>query len=250
MRHYGLIGRPLGHSFSKEWFDNMFLQRGIADADYQLYELPSCQGLRQWVSAKGLRGFNVTIPFKQAILPHLDHLTPEAQAIQAVNCVLCAEDPSGRLRLIGHNTDAPAFQACLQPLLPSGCCSALILGTGGAAKAVAHVLRQNGIPFRFVSRNPGQTAESGTIGYAEAAKLAAHSLLIVNCTPVGMHPSTHATPWPFPETITSAHLCFDLIYNPAETLFLQQARHQGAVIQNGLAMLYRQAELSWQFWQS
>ena len=241
MKKYGLIGKKLGHSWSKDWFEKMFRQEGIRDAAYQLYELPTTDNLSQWVAQEGLLGFNVTIPYKQKVIPMMDGLDPEAEAIGAVNCV---EVVGGRM--IGHNTDAPAFAQTLQPLLHPWHSQALILGTGGASKAVAYALLQLGISFTFVSRTPEKHPHA--ISYAAALDCCSQTYLIVNCTPAGMFPDVDQSPWPNTPPLTERHLCYDLIYNPTKTRFLQQAKGCGASIVNGLAMLERQAQLSWQIW--
>ncbi len=241
MKKYGLIGGKLGHSWSKRWFDEMFAREGIADAEYQLYEMPSVENLRLWASQEKIRGFNVTIPYKKAVIPLLDATDEMASTIGAVNCV---EVRGGRL--IGHNTDAPAFTQILQPLLQPWHTHALVLGTGGASKAVAYALGELGIAYCFVSRSPQDHPNS--ISYAEAASRLKESYLIVNCTPVGMFPNVDVSPWSEASIFGNKHLCYDLIYNPAQTRFLQEAQRHGAATTNGLAMLERQAELSWQIW--
>lgn len=245
----GLIGNPLGHSWSQRWFEEMFRREGFEGATYGLYPLPSLDGLREWVLQEGLAGFNVTIPYKEAVIPYLDGLSEEARAIGAVNCV-CVRDG----RLTGHNTDAPAFRETLLPHLKPWHTRALVLGTGGASKAVSHVLRGLGVEPTLVSR--GRTRGyaptkrlSRVVSYAEAADLVKNHLLVVNATPVGMYPDTEATPWPYAERWTARHLAYDLIYNPAPTLFLKQATEHGAATLGGLPMLHRQAELSWDLWQ-
>lgn len=237
----GLIGNKLGHSWSQQWFEAMFRREGICGASYSLFELPSLNDIRSWAAEKKLDGFNVTIPYKQDIIPFLDELDPTVSAIGAANCIEIRQE-----RLIGHNTDAPAFLQTLQPILRPCHSQALVLGSGGASKAVSFALHQLGISHIVVSRHP----ENGnnTIGYDQAANLANSHLLIINTTPVGMWPNTEATPWPHPHLLTPQHLCYDLIYNPKETRFLIEARQQGAATQNGLAMLHRQAELSWEHW--
>ena len=241
MKKYGLIGKKLGHSLSKEWFERMFLREGICDAEYQTYEMPSLKRLPQWVLQEGMRGLNVTIPYKEEIIALLEHADSVAEEIGAVNCV---EVVGGKL--IGHNTDAPAFARTLQPLLQPWHTRALVLGTGGASKAVAYALKQLGISHSFVSRTP--QGQHRTICYAEALAQVADIYLIVNCTPVGMFPNTQASPWPITPCLSSKHLCYDLIYNPTKTRFLQEAELCGAHIANGLDMLERQAQLSWQIW--
>lgn len=237
----GLIGNKLGHSWSQQWFEAMFRREGICGASYSLFELPNLNDIRSWAAEKKLDGFNVTIPYKQDIIPFLDELDPTVSAIGAANCIEIRQQ-----RLIGHNTDAPAFLQTLQPLLRPCHSQALVLGSGGASKAVSFALHQLGISHIVVSRHP----ENGnnTIGYDQAANLANSHLLIINTTPVGMWPNTEATPWPHPHLLTPQHLCYDLIYNLKETRFLIEARQQGAATQNGLAMLHRQAELSWEHW--
>lgn len=237
----GLIGNKLGHSWSQQWFEAMFRRERICGASYSLFELPSLNDIRSWAAEKKLDGFNVTIPYKQDIIPFLDELDPTVSAIGAANCIEIRQE-----RLIGHNTDAPAFLQTIQPLLRLCHSKALVLGSGGASKAVSFALHQLGISHIVVSRHP----ENGnnTIGYDQAANLANSHLLIINATPVGMWPNTEATPWPHPHLLTPQHLCYDLIYNPKETRFLIEARQQGAATQNGLAMLHRQAELSWEHW--
>lgn len=235
-RHYALIGKHLGHSWSQRWFEAMFAREGLKGHAYTLHEMSSLDRLREWVAEEHICGFNVTIPYKQAILPMLDALSPEADAIGAVNCVVV----SGK-RLVGHNTDAPAFAHTLAQKNPGT--AALILGTGGAARAVAFALETLGIKHQLVSRHPSGDA----IGYTEAASRPRGFDILVNATPVGMWPNVDATPWPY-ET-KGFRLVYDLIYNPSPTLLMQQAAAAGVTVMDGLAMLHRQAELSWQLWQ-
>ncbi|MBR6292203.1 MAG: shikimate dehydrogenase [Bacteroidales bacterium] len=239
MKHYALIGRRLGHSWSQQWFEALFQRLGLYDYNYTLCEMSSLDGLRQWVENERISGFNVTIPYKQAIIPLLDELSPEAKVIGAVNCV-CVNDG----KLVGHNTDAPAFGQSVT----SSPRSALILGTGGAAHAVAYALKQKGIEYLFVSRS-AQGKEKNVIGYDRDTIQRMRFELIVNATPVGMWPDMDASPWPWPELLNEKCLVYDLIYNPSPTLFLRQAAAHGAATIDGTAMLHRQAELSWQLWQ-
>lgn len=243
MKRYGLIGEKLSHSQSPQWFGEMFRREGITDASYRLYEMDSVDNLRRWVFEDDILGFNVTIPYKETVMAHLDALDEAARAIGAVNCVVRQGD-----RLVGHNTDAPAFAETLAPLLRLWHSQALVLGTGGAAKAVAYALRGMDINCTMVSRSPD--SHPGAVSYTQAAAMAATHMLIVNATPVGMYPHTAQNPWPDNGVLGPRHLCYDLIYNPAPTLFLRLAAEQGAATINGTAMLHRQAVLSWELWQS
>lgn len=242
MKHYALIGRSLTHSYSKSLFD----RQQFPNADYRLCPMPSLEGLRQWIKDNQIDGFNVTNPYKQAILPLLDNLSPEARDIGAVNCIVVDQG-----RLMGHNTDAPAFQQTLQTMLQSGSMAigqAYILGTGGAARAVAYALDRLGIPHRFVSRHPEQ--HPGAIGYDQLPT--PHSplpTLLVNATPVGMYPHINATPLPITHYPLPTTLVYDLVYNPSPSLLLQQAAALGAQTKDGSEMLHLQAVLSWQLWQ-
>ena len=241
MKHFALIGYPLEHSYSKQWFD----QQHFPDAAYSLCSMTSLNSLRHWVKAQQIDGFNVTAPYKQAILPSLDALAPEAEETGAVNCVVIRDD-----RLVGHNTDAPAFRQTLETLLNTRFLTlntAYILGTGGAARAVAYALKHMGISYTFVSRTPDK--HPGSIGYTQLSSLQLMpNTLIINATPVGMAPNVSATPWPYADLLGSRHLCYDLVYNPPRTRFLTDAEAQGAHICNGLAMLECQARLSWDIW--
>ncbi len=242
MKQYGLIGKTLSHSWSRQWFEEMFGREGITDCRYSLYELPSVTRLREWVATNGISGLNVTIPYKEAVIPQLDEIDSIAESVGAVNCVAVTDG-----RLVGHNTDAPAFLETLQPLLQPYHRAALVLGTGGAAKAVAYALRQLGIEYLLVSRTPQQHPYA--VSYDDAADLAASHLLIINATPVGMYPDMDDTPWPYPHLLGERHLCYDLIYNPRTTRFLREAAANGAKTCGGLAMLERQAQLSWEIWE-
>ena len=243
MKRYGLIGKKLSHSQSPQWFAEMFVRQGVTDAEYRLYEMDDVENLRHWARDNDMSGFNVTIPYKEAVVLHLDDLDSAARGIGAVNCVACHCDC-----LVGYNTDSPAFAETLAPLLQPWHREALVLGTGGAAKAVAYALHRMGIGSTQVSRFPDR--HPGTVSYAQAAALATTHLLIVNATPVGMHPDAGNTPWIDTNCIGPRHLCYDLIYNPSPTLFLRNAAERGALVSDGSAMLRRQAELSWEIWQS
>lgn len=239
MRHFGLIGRKLGHSFSAKFFTAKFRSEEI-DADYQLYELESIGLLPKLMADYHLDGFNVTIPYKESIIPYLDELTPEARDVGAVNCVVFRESS-----LIGHNTDITGIEASLHWLDLDDGCKALVLGTGGASKAVQYVLRKLGIEYMVVSRDKSR----GDVTYDELSHevVASHNL-IINTTPLGMHPDIESAPEIDYTAITSEHRAFDLVYNPANTEFLRRAKEQGATTMGGIMMLQTQAIASWHFW--
>lgn len=239
---YGLIGYPLGHSFSKDYFNKKFAQLRL-NAFYENFELPSAHAFPELLQrTQNLRGLNVTLPYKETIISYLDALSPEANAIQAVNVIRIT--PQG---LIGYNSDYYGFMASLRPLMRPFDRHAVVLGTGGAARAVAYALSLLDISVQFVSR----TKRTGVITYEELAerKLLATTSLVINCTPLGMFPHTTTFP-PLPyQEISPYHLFYDLIYNPTETLFLSRGKEQGAMTKNGLEMLYLQAEKAWGVWQ-
>lgn len=246
---YALVGKHLAHSFSKIYFEKKFLRLGLTDASYCLIEMPTIQSIRDSVERLRLDGFNVTIPYKEQIIPLLDGIDPTAADIGAVNTVKVVRQYGCKaFRLIGHNTDAPAFLETLQPLLAYGNKQCLVLGTGGASKAVAWALRQLDIAFHFVSRNPKQDSISFQEAYNISSCHSDNQLIIINATPVGMFPDTDASPWQHPELITPQCLCYDLVYNPSPTLFLSQASGRGAVVCDGLKMLHRQADLAFEIW--
>ncbi len=222
MKRFGLIGYPLKHSYSADWFS----RRGV---DYRLFELERIEDFPALLVAEpDLVGLNVTIPYKEAILPYLNSLSPESEAIGAVNCIVCLAG-----KWIGHNTDAPAFRHALETFLPSSYhLSALILGRGGASRAVQYALRQLKIPFEVVNR------------VQVSQEMIEHNNLIINATPIGMFPHTEEAPDLPYQALTPEHYLFDLIYNPAETEFLRRGRQQGAHTQNGLSMFEKQAQLS------
>lgn len=246
MKTYGVIGYPLTHSFSPRYFAEKFHQLGITDHRYIAGEMSDLKELNTWIQKELVLGFNVTIPHKQHILPFLDFIQPAALLMKAVNCVKVNWKTTAHYELVGFNTDVIGFRQSLEPLLKSHHYRALILGTGGAAAAVAYVLRKLNIPFLYVSRNPSHADQ---ISYQDLSKdmMQLHTL-IINTTPVGMHPHMNAAPEiPF-EYLTSRHLLYDLIYNPEETLFLKSGAEMGAEIKNGYEMLILQAEVSWDIW--
>ncbi len=237
MKEFGLIGRPLGHSASAKYFAEKFAAQSI-DAHYALYELES---IEQVESLRGkLCGFNVTIPYKKQILPYLATVSEEAAKVGAVNCVKI--DSCGAMH--GYNTDVVGIRATLADCNLRGR-KALILGTGGAAAAVQFVLEELGMDVVSVSRTAGENR----ITYSEVTdEVIASTALIVNATPVGMYPHTEEAPELPYHCLTSAHILFELIYNPAKTLFLKRGEEQGATILGGDEMFRRQAEASWEIW--
>ncbi|MEQ8909728.1 MAG: shikimate dehydrogenase [Vicingaceae bacterium] len=246
MRVYGLIGNPLSHSFSKKYFTDKFIKDAIQDSTYQLFELDQIDELINLIKVESnLKGLNVTIPFKQSVIPLLDEIDHTAKTIGAINTIKVTEEK----KLIGYNTDAIGFRESLRPFLAKEHQRALILGTGGAAKAVAFVLKQIGIPFYFVSRSEKPSLQ--TIHYNDLDHKAIETFrLIINCTPVGMYPNTDKTPPLLLDGVGSQHLIYDLIYNPEETKLLAQAKAKGALAVNGLSMLRLQAETAWKIWNS
>lgn len=248
MKLYGLIGFPLGHSFSARFFTEKFSREGI-DAQYLNFELPDIGDLMELLSERPeLEGLNVTIPYKELIMPYLTEASAGARAIGAVNTVRISHDSDGNVTtLSGHNTDAPAFARTLAPLLPVEAVSALVLGSGGASKAVCAALTSLGVSHTVVSR----TAAPGRLTYADlTAETMAANRVIVNTTPLGMYPKTDGCP-PIPyDLLTERHICYDLVYNPEETLFMRKAAEKGATVKNGLDMLHLQALLAWKIWNS
>ncbi len=240
---YGLIGYPLSHSFSKQYFADKFEKEGIADATYENYSLEDIEMLPALLSASPeIRGLNVTIPYKEKVIPFLDRLEGEAEEIQAVNTIVVA--PSGEL--IGYNSDIHGFRTSLRKFLPASFEGrALILGSGGASKAVEFVLRKQNIGYQYVSRSKGE----GLLTYDEVDQkvLAQHSL-IINTTPLGMSPKTALCPALPYQYLTPQHWLYDLIYNPPQTRFMKLGEGRGAQTKNGLEMLILQAEKSWDIW--
>lgn len=246
---YGLIGYPLGHSFSVRFFTEKFEREGIA-ARYLNFEIPAIGQLPEIIREHpDLRGLNVTIPHKQAVLPLLDSLSDEAGKIGAVNVIRIHREGDTVLTE-GHNTDVIGFCRSIRPLLTPSHAHALILGTGGASRAVDFGLRSLGITPTFVSRTHRNGEQSGTLTYDELTpEIMEKNTVIVNCTPAGMHPHMDEAPALPYEKIGSCHLLYDLIYNPLETEFLRRGAQQGAVTKNGLEMLHLQAIAAWEIWQ-
>lgn len=239
---WGLIGKSLQHSFSPEYFKKKFELLGLADS-YDLLELADLLSVKESITALGWSGFNVTIPYKEDIIPYLDKITDTARAIGAVNCVKIENG-----KWIGTNTDAEGFEKSILPFLENHYPRALILGTGGASKAVEYVLKNRGIDVWYLTRNK---EKNNHLAYQDIQKESlAHFPLIINTTPLGTAPHTEQYPDIPYDGIGSQHLLVDLIYNPPITQFLQKGKDQNAKTQNGLRMLEIQAELSWKFWNS
>jgi len=259
MKEYGLLGYPLGHSFSRAFFLDKFTREGI-DADYLNFELPSADLLPQVLAEHpNLCGLNVTIPHKQTVIPLLDELSDEARAIGAVNVIRIArsDDSPQRTILKGFNSDIIGFMESIRPLLQPHHKKALVLGTGGASKAICRGLEKLGIQWRYVSRHrpeefsslAGEGAGESPLTYSDVTpSLLADYTVIVNCTPLGMYPKVDAAPTLPYAALSPRHLLYDLVYNPEETEFMRQGRRFGATVKGGLEMLHRQAIASWDFW--
>lgn len=241
MKVYGLIGYPLEHSFSKDFFTAKFDKENITDCEYRNFQLSSIEQFQTLVNTeKNLCGLNVTIPYKISVIDYLDGLSAEATDIGAVNCIKITNG-----KRIGCNTDCFGFENSLRPLLEEQHTHALILGSGGSAKAVSYVLNKLKIGFTVVS----SSRKENTIGYEDLTEdVMKNHLLIINTTPVGMFPAINDSPEiPF-QFITGEHFLYDLIYNPGETLFMKKGKLKGAKTKNGLQMLQLQAEESWRIW--
>ena len=245
MEKYGLIGYPLGHSFSISYFNQRFQDEGI-DAVYENFEIPSIEALDEVIGANPeLKGLNVTIPYKEKVIPYLDSITPEARAIGAVNVIKVTHE--GRnTKLKGYNSDVIGFTKSIEPMLEKKWHKkALILGTGGASKAINFGLHHLGLETVFVSRYE----RPDTIQYGKITPdVVKEYNVIVNCTPLGMYPKTEECPQLPYEAMDSHTILYDLIYNPDETLFMKRGAQYGAQTKNGLEMLLLQAFASWEFW--
>lgn len=240
---FGLIGYPLSHSFSKHYFTQKFQREGIADCVYELFPIEQIELFPELVSDHpDFKGLNVTIPYKEKVLPYLSELSEAVKEIGACNCIKIQNGT-----LIAYNTDVVGFEESLKPLLKSHHTKALVLGTGGAAKAVVWVLKKLGIEYSYVSRRSGE----GVLSYDQINEEMLHRYpLIINTTPLGMQPNTDTKPSLPYEAISSEHLCYDLVYNPVTTSFLAEADKRGATIKNGQEMLELQAEAAWAIWNS
>lgn len=243
MRKFGLIGLPLTHSFSKQFFTEKFEKEQITDCQYENYPLEKIEDLPVLLAAnRDIVGLNVTIPYKREVMPFLTDVAPAVKKTGACNCIRI----DGKKR-VGYNTDVIGFHLSLMPHLRVQHQRALILGTGGASAAVEFVLEQIAMPYMLVSRNPG----TNSIGYDQINEdLMESHTLIVNTTPLGTFPAVETYP-PIPyEYVTDQHFLYDMVYNPAETIFLQRGREKGATVLNGMDMLIGQANASWDIWKS
>ena len=241
MRLFGLIGYPLSHSFSKVYFTNKFEKEGLSNCRYENFPIASIAELKNIIhDHPELEGLNVTIPYKQQVISFLHHASPVVQVIGACNCI---KVENGELH--GFNTDVTGFKKSLEKFLKPHHSKALVLGSGGASKAVEYVLSQLNIRFQVVSRNPVDSQ----LGYHSLDKsLLQEHLLIINTTPLGMVPDTEDAPLIPYNFLTADHYLFDVVYNPAKTTFLKRGEEMGATIQNGTEMLEIQAEESWKIW--
>ena len=244
MDKYGLIGYPLGHSFSNVYFNQKFIDEKI-DAVYEKFEIPTIDLLPEVIDSNpNLRGLNVTIPYKQKVLPFLDAISPEARAIGAVNVIKVTRD-GAKISLKGYNSDVIGFTKSIEPMLDKTHSKALILGTGGASKAVDYGLKSLGLETIFVSR----FQRPGTIQYEDITpNVIKEYNVIVNCTPCGMYPNTEECPNLPYQAMDNHTILYDVIYNPDTTLFMKKGAEHGANNKNGLEMLLLQAFASWEFW--
>ena len=242
MKRFGLIGKRLGHSFSAKYFAEKFEREGLQECDYSLYELPEIECVKEFMLTPDLVGFNVTIPYKQQIIPYLDALDEQAREVGAVNCVKIERDG----RRVGYNTDVDGIRLSLDKLLgEEKVGSALVLGTGGAAQAVQYVLCGRGIDYKVVSRDKGKA----DLTYDDLTQevMATHRL-IINASPVGMYPACDNCPDIPYAMLSGSHFLFDLVYNPLTTRFMELGAEQGAATLSGIDMLYAQAESAWKIW--
>ncbi|MEO6668767.1 MAG: shikimate dehydrogenase [Ferruginibacter sp.] len=240
---YGLIGYPLGHSFSKKYFAEKFKKENLADCAFELFPLENIKAFPTLINKeRELRGLAVTIPHKESVIAYLTLLDDKAKEIGAVNCIKISNK-----HLFGYNTDAFGFEMSFVPLLQSNHTRALVLGSGGSSRAVQYVLKKLGIEFLVVSRK--EIIGEGSITYAAIEKKTIESYkVIINCTPIGMFPNEEAYPQIPYQWLDNKNLLYDLVYTPAQTLFLKMGLKQGALIKNGYEMLTIQAEENWRIW--
>lgn len=242
---FGIIGKNISYSFSRKYFLEKFKEMGLYNYQYYNFDIPEIEEFPflLYQRKEDFRGLNVTIPYKEAIIKYLDEVEGEAQKIGAVNTIKVTDDN----KLIGYNTDVYGFQKSIEPLLKSHYKKALILGTGGASKAISFALNKLNIAYKFVSRN--EIEDNYTYAMLDEEIMKEHTI-IINCTPSGTHPNIEDAPAIPYQYLSDNHLLYDLIYNPSETKFLQEGKKHGASIKNGLEMLELQAEKSWEIWNS
>jgi len=240
---YGLVGKNISYSFSRGYFADKFKTLGLKGYSYENFDLEQIESLKELINSNtDLRGLNVTIPYKEEVLPYLDKLNKKAKKIGAVNTIKFTKKG-----LKGYNTDIYGFKKSIKPFLKKRHKHALIFGTGGASKAIAFVFEELNIEYKYVSRNPSENQ----LSYASLNEsIIKENLILVNCTPIGTFPNTNEKPDIPYHYISKKHLLFDLIYNPEKTTFLKLGEERGAAICNGLRMLELQAEKSWKIWNS
>lgn len=245
MKKFGLIGYPLGHSFSKNFFNEKFQSENI-DAEYVNFEIPDIKEFSGIIKSNPtLQGLNVTIPYKELVIGYLDEMDKDAAEIGAVN-VVKIERIKGKTKLKGYNSDVIGFTRSIESLIEPHHKKALILGTGGSSKAVRYGLEKLGLETRFVSRTKKY---DDTLTYSELTpEIMNEYKVIVNCTPVGMYPKADECPDIPYDLLTPEHLLYDLLYNPNTTLFMKKGAERGAIVKNGLEMLLLQAFASWEIW--
>ena len=237
-KNYGLIGTKLKHSFSKDYFERKFKSLNYKNHSYKNFEINNLNSLRELISKNNISGLNVTIPFKEQILNYVDDLDDSAEKIGSINTIKVNKN-----KITGFNTDADGFEKSFKPLIENRN-GAIILGNGGASKAVQYVLTKNKIKFKVISR-------SGEIKYENLSNLdIVKNLILINATPLGMYPDVHSFPKIPYNLLSEKHLVYDLVYNPKETVFLQKARKQKCKVTNGYQMLLNQADLSWKIWEN
>ena len=237
-KNYGLLGAKLKHSFSKDYFERKFKSLNYKNHSYKNFEINNLNSLRELISKNNLSGLNVTIPFKEQILNYVDDLDDSAEKIGSINTIKVNKN-----KITGFNTDADGFEKSFKPLIENRN-GAIILGNGGASKAVQYVLTKNKINFKVISR-------SGEINYENLSNLdIVKNLIVINATPLGMYPDVHSFPKIPYNLLSEKHLVYDLVYNPKETVFLQKARKQKCKVTNGYQMLLNQADLSWKIWEN
>ena len=237
-KNYGLIGTKLKHSFSKDYFERKFKSLNYKNHSYKNFEINNLNSLRELISKNNISGLNVTIPFKEQILNYVDDIDDSAEKIGSINTIKVNKN-----KITGFNTDADGFEKSFKPLIENRN-SAIILGNGGASKAIQYVLTKNKINFKVISR-------SGEIKYENLSNLdIINNLILINTTPLGMYPNVHSFPKIPYNLLSEKHLVYDLVYNPKETVFLKKARKQKCKVSNGYQMLLNQADLSWKIWEN